>query len=101
MSFVYFFFFLASHLCDTSGCLSKDHIVEESFTINNSRKPCKGVTLTIRPPTATTPAHIIKATAFKHGVNKNGIDPLKLSCRKIKIVELNVNSLNILNKIKK
>jgi hypothetical protein len=93
---------LASHLCDTNGCVSKNHIIMEAFAINEQRARCDGITLTIRPATATTAAHIIKATPCKHGENnKSNSDPFKFSCRKIKFNVFDEISLNFLNKITK
>jgi hypothetical protein len=92
---------LASHLCDTNGCLSKDHIIKEAFAINEQRARCGGIILTIRPATRTSPAHIIKATPCKHGENNkpNG-DSFEFSCRRIKLCYLDLISLDFLDKIK-
>jgi hypothetical protein len=71
----------------------------EPFRNNFQRTQCDGIILTICPATATSPAHIIKATPCEHGENNkpNG-DPFEFSCRKIQLSYLDVISLNFLNK---
>jgi hypothetical protein len=101
-SFYLFLFFLASHLCDTNGCISKKHIVLEPIEINQNRKKCQGIILTLCPATATSPPHILKATPCDHGLNhteSNG-DNFLFSCRKIQCRYLDPISLDFLNKQK-
>ena len=83
--FIFYFFLLASHLCDTRSCILKDHVVLEAFKTNNSRTKCAGIILTIREQTATSPAHILKATPCQHGLNhiKSNGNHFMFSCRKI------------------
>jgi hypothetical protein len=91
---------LASHLCDTNGCISKDHIVLETLELNYSRKQCQGIILTIFP--ATAQPHIFKATPCQHGLKhpqSNG-DDFMFSCRKIQFVFLDKISVDFLNKQK-
>ncbi|CAF1466114.1 unnamed protein product, partial [Adineta steineri] len=57
----------ASHLCDSMHCILKEHIVVESNEVNQSRKDCRGITLSIIPATTTSPSHIDIATPCRHG----------------------------------
>ncbi|CAF1390120.1 unnamed protein product [Adineta steineri] len=58
----------ASHLCDTTGCLSESHIIVETEEQNDSRRFCQGIFL-----------HIYQ---HSNGNKKS----FKYSCRKIKIM---------------
>ncbi len=90
-----FYFYLASHLCDTVGCLSADHICSESREINNKRKECDGIIVHIYESTAGE-FLILQVDACQHGEQRkqqaNG-NSLKYSCRKIKAVFLNEDDL--------
>ncbi|CAF0967189.1 unnamed protein product, partial [Adineta steineri] len=55
-----------SHLCDTIGCVLKEHIVLEPHEINISRRDCGGIKLSIIPATKTSPPQIRKATPCRH-----------------------------------
>ncbi|CAF4242437.1 unnamed protein product, partial [Adineta steineri] len=57
----------ASHLCDSMHCIAKEHIVVESTEVNQSRRDCRGITLSIKPATTTSPPHIDIATPCRHG----------------------------------
>ncbi|CAF3913470.1 unnamed protein product, partial [Adineta steineri] len=56
----------ASHLCDSMHCIAKEHIVVESTEVNQSRRDCRGITLSIKPATTTSPPHIDIATPCRH-----------------------------------
>ncbi|CAF3961348.1 unnamed protein product [Adineta steineri] len=58
----------ASHLCDSMHCISKEHIALESMEVNQSRRDCRGITLSIKPATTTSPPHIDIATPCRHGI---------------------------------
>ncbi|CAF4294045.1 unnamed protein product, partial [Adineta steineri] len=58
-----------SHLCDSNGCVLKEHIVLESHEMNISRRDCEGIILSIIPATTTSPPHIDMATPCRHGKN--------------------------------
>ncbi|CAF1376534.1 unnamed protein product [Adineta steineri] len=78
----------ASHLCDSVHCILKEQIVVESMEVNQSRRDCRGITLSIKPATTTSPPHIKMATPCRHGINyknSNG-DDFMYSCRKIKCI---------------
>ncbi|CAF1228292.1 unnamed protein product [Adineta steineri] len=88
-----------SHLCDSNGCVLKEHIVLESYEMNISRRDCEGMILSIIPATTKSPPHIKMATSCRHGVNykdSNGDDFL-YSCRKIQCVYLDEFSVAFLN----
>ncbi|CAF1428335.1 unnamed protein product [Adineta steineri] len=59
----------ASHLCDSMHCISKEHIALESMEANQSRRDCRGITLSIKPATTTSPPHIKMVTLCQHGIN--------------------------------
>ncbi|CAF1513218.1 unnamed protein product, partial [Adineta steineri] len=57
----------ASHLCDLMHCVLKEHIVVESMEVNQSRRDCRGITLSITPASTTSPPYIKMATPCRHG----------------------------------
>ncbi|CAF0765931.1 unnamed protein product [Adineta steineri] len=73
-----------SHLCDTNGCVSTEHLFIENFDVNLTRIRCEGVTFLIRLGNETSPGRIIQATPCRHGINGDD-DGFKNSCRKLKI----------------
>ncbi|CAF1567567.1 unnamed protein product [Adineta steineri] len=59
----------ASHLYDSMHCISKEHIVVGSMEVNQSRRDCGGITLSITPATTTSTPHIKMATPCRHSIN--------------------------------
>ena len=80
---------LASHLCDTNGCISKDHLCIESAEVNQQRKHCQGIAVHIYENTAGE-FLIIQIDPCRHGElhAKAANDFLKYSCRKIRAILL-------------
>ncbi|CAF0745837.1 unnamed protein product [Adineta steineri] len=62
-----------SHLCDSLGCVLKDHLRVESMEMNISRRDCEGIILSIIPAITTSPPHIKKATPCEHGLVDDGL----------------------------
>ncbi len=75
-------YFIASHLCDTRGCVRIEHLTTENQKENLSRIWCPGVILTLKGK------HIVEVTPCKHGIkNKKANDDfLKFTCRKITVM---------------
>ncbi|CAF1423497.1 unnamed protein product [Adineta steineri] len=73
-----------SHLCDTTGCLRPEHIIDESFTKNVSRQRCAGMGLTIDGNIDTNTG----MAPYRHGIEDCGLDGdlLEFTCRKIRAV---------------
>jgi hypothetical protein len=92
--------FLASHLCDTKGCVSDKHLVLESFVTNDSRARYDGIMILIRLATPTSPARIVKSQPCEHGkkYSKDNGDDFEYSCRKIRVIIMSAKSLNFFNK---
>jgi hypothetical protein len=76
-----------SHLCDTIGCLSKEHLCIESAAINNQRSLCQGILLHVHEITAGE-FLIMQVNPCDHDEkhpDANG-DYFKYSCRKIQAI---------------
>ncbi|CAF1221798.1 unnamed protein product [Adineta steineri] len=91
-----------SHLCDSLGCVLKDHLMVESHEMNISRRDCEGIILSIIPASTTSPPQIRKATPCRHGINcrdSHG-DHFLYSCKKVQCIFLDESSVAFLNKNK-
>ncbi|CAF1040160.1 unnamed protein product [Adineta steineri] len=77
-----------SHLCDTKGCLRDSHLLIESNIINQDRRACPGVILTLKFTGPSTPKQIIQFKPCVHGINHPEAqgDFLKFTCRKIQVL---------------
>jgi hypothetical protein len=85
---MFFISLTVSHLCDTKGCIRKEHLAVESCSINLSRQGCQGVTLMLRSQGQLTPKKILEVYPCYHGINRpdaNG-NYLTFSCRKIEVM---------------
>jgi hypothetical protein len=70
------------------GGIRDEHLTIEKYIINNSRKSCGGVTLTLKSDGASKPKRIMEIHPCPHGIDHpeaNG-DDLKFSCRKLQIL---------------
>jgi hypothetical protein len=75
-------FLLESHLCDTTGCLRSEHIIDESKNVNLNRQKCAGMVISIRDDSITGMA------PCRHGVDGCGLsgDPFEFSCREVRVI---------------
>ena len=80
----FYFVVVASHYCDTNGCLSLEHLAIEDFEVNLSRITCQGVILFVRAGSSVSPGHIIQATPCRHGVSSED-GGFQSSCRKLQV----------------
>ncbi len=80
-----FLFVVASHLCDTEGCISKDHLIIEKKEENLSRKHCSGVIMQMYQNNSGNYC-ISQVTPCKHGrkLKTNLQQQLEHSCGKIR-----------------
>ena len=84
--------FLASHLCDTRGCVADKHLLAESTSVNGSRSRCQGIILLLRPG---TPMCILDWKPCRDGLTYSDVKSIQLqySCRKIRVHVLSASAL--------
>jgi hypothetical protein len=80
--------FVASHLCDTVGCLRDEHLVVESMQINQDRRLCNGIILVLQSNGPSTPKEVLQVQPCVHGANHRQTrgNFLRYSCRKIQVI---------------
>lgn len=71
-----------SHMCDTKGYLAKQHLVVETWVVNNRRRLCTTILLHIHDNP------LIHFSPCPHG-NQYLNDPLQYSCRRIQTIITN------------
>ncbi len=82
-----FRFFQGSHLCDTKGCISKQHLIVETQKVNLSRRHCFGIMIQMHQNSSGVGC-ITELKPCVHGRSpKRSLDEeLRYSCRKIQAV---------------
>jgi hypothetical protein len=81
--YIHFLCSSGSHLCDTNGCLRKDHLELELFSLNASRKVCSGVVLMVAGDIIIDVNPCVHATT--HPNYKPGGNDLDFSCRTVRV----------------
>ncbi|CAF1363968.1 unnamed protein product [Adineta steineri] len=74
-----------SHLCDSRGCLRKEHLEVELYSFNSSRKYCPGVMLAVAGDTITDVYPCVHGRT--HPKFKTGADELEYACRKVRVAK--------------